>query len=107
MKQKQSKSQALPPRKKLEELNLLDNFLFGSMVTHPEYGEQFSRSILQIILNRKFDKLTVIPQKVYYGSDTDLHGARLDVYLARTPYHGGNCETRRGGIHSLYEKNGR
>ncbi len=51
------------------------------MVTHPEYGEQFSRSILQIILNRKFDKLTVIPQKVYYGSDTDLHGARLDVYL--------------------------
>lgn len=67
--------------RKLEELNLLDNFLFGSMVTHPEYGETFSRMLLQVILNRKLGKLTVIPQRVYYGSDTDLHGARLDVYL--------------------------
>lgn len=70
--------------RKLEELNLLDNFLFGSMVTHPEYGEYFSRSLLQVILNRKFGKLTVIPQKVYYGSDTNLHGAQLDVYLEET-----------------------
>jgi len=67
--------------RKLEELNLLDNFLFGSMVTHPEYGETFSRMLLQVILNRKLGKLTVIPQRVYYGSDTNLHGARLDVYL--------------------------
>lgn len=68
-------------RKKLEELNLLDNFLFGSMVTHPEFGEEFSRELLQVILQRKFQNLTVFPQKVYYGSDTNLHGARLDVYL--------------------------
>ena len=51
------------------------------MVTHPEYGETFSRLLLQVILNRKLGKLTVIPQRVYYGSDTNLHGARLDVYL--------------------------
>ena len=25
--------------------------------------------------------MTVVPQKAYYGSDTDKHGARLDVYL--------------------------
>lgn len=25
--------------------------------------------------------MTVIPQKTFYGADTDLHGARLDVYL--------------------------
>ena len=30
---------------------------------------------------REFGKLTVIPQKVYGGTDTDKHGARLDVYL--------------------------
>lgn len=34
-----------------------------------------------MILQRKFQNLTVFPQKVYYGSDTNLHGARLDVYL--------------------------
>ena len=68
-------------RKKLEELNLLDNFLFGSMVTYPGIGEAFIREILETIFNRTFDKLTVIPQKVYYGNSTDTHGARLDVYL--------------------------
>ena len=68
-------------KRKLEELNLLDNFLFGSMVTHPELGESFVRELLQIIFNRQFGKLIVVPQKVYYGTDTDIHGARLDVYL--------------------------
>ena len=68
-------------KRKLEELNLLDNFLFGSMVTHPELGERFVRELLQIIFNRQFGKLIVVPQKVYYGTDTDIHGARLDVYL--------------------------
>lgn len=63
-------------RKRLEELNLLDDFLFGSMVTHPEIGEKFIRELLQIIFCRKFGKLTVIPQKTYYGSDTDKHGTR-------------------------------
>ena len=36
---------------------------------------------LKIIFQKDFGKLTVVPQKIYYGSDTDKHGARLDVYL--------------------------
>ena len=67
-------------KRKLEELNLLDDFLFGSMVTHPEVGETFVREILKTIFGKDFGKLTVVPQKVYYGIDTDKHGARLDVY---------------------------
>lgn len=55
--------------------------MFGSMVTHPEIGEKFMRELLRVIFQRDFGKLKVIPQKVYYGSDTDKHGARLDVYL--------------------------
>lgn len=68
-------------KRKLKELNLLDDFLFGTMIAYPEIGERFSREILKIIFQREFGKLTVVPQKVYYGSDTDKHGARLDVYL--------------------------
>lgn len=68
-------------KRKLEELNLLDDFLFGKMLTYPGIGEVFMRELLRIIFNRSFDRLTVIPQKVYYGSDTDKHGARLDVYM--------------------------
>lgn len=68
-------------RRKLEELNLLDDFLFGSMVTYPEIGEKFIREILKTIFRKDFGKLAVVPQKIYYGSDTDKHGTRLDVYL--------------------------
>ena len=68
-------------RKALSELNLMDNFLFGSVVTYPRIGEEFSRKLLKIIFGRDFGKLRITPQKVYYGSDTGLHGARLDVYI--------------------------
>ena len=68
-------------RRKLEELNLLDDFLFGSVVSYPGIGEQFARILLRIIFQKEFGKLTVISQKNYYGIDTDKHGARLDVYL--------------------------
>ena len=68
-------------KRKLRNLNLIDNFLFGSVVAYPGIGEEFSRRLLEIISQRDFEKLKVIPQKVYYGSDTHLHGARLDVYL--------------------------
>lgn len=71
-------------RRKLEELNLLDDFLFNKMVSHPEFGEEFTRELLRIILGKEVGKLEVIPQKIYYGSNTDIHGARLDVYLEET-----------------------
>ena len=68
-------------RKKLAEMNLLDDFLFGSVVTYPEIGEKFVKSLLKIILGREFRHLSVTAQKAYYGADSDLHGARLDVYM--------------------------
>ncbi len=68
-------------KRKLEDLNLLDDFLFGSVLTYPGIGEKFARELLRVIFGREFGHLTVVPQKIYYGSDTDLHGTRLDVYL--------------------------
>ncbi len=68
-------------RRPLEELNLLDDFLFGSVVSYPEIGERFVRILLRTIFGREFGHLSVASQKVFYGADTRLHGARLDVYL--------------------------
>lgn len=68
-------------KQKLDELHLIDDFLFFQMMNHPKYGAKFSRLLLRLILGRDVGKLYVIPQKEYYGEDTDLHGARLDVYL--------------------------
>ena len=68
-------------RKKLEELNLLDDFLFNAMMTYPEMGEKFTRKILKLLFNKEFRNLKVIVQKSYGGLNTDLRGARLDVYV--------------------------
>lgn len=68
-------------RKKLEELNLLDDFLFNAMMTYPEMGEKFTRKILKLLFNKDFRNLKVIAQKSYRGLNTDLRGARLDVYV--------------------------
>lgn len=71
-------------RKKLKEMNLLDDFLFGSVVTFPEIGERFVKSILKIIFGREFKQLSVTAQKVFYGADSNLHGGRLDVCVEPT-----------------------
>ncbi len=68
-------------KRKLEELNLLDDFLFGTVMAHPLYGERFARILVRTILNRDIKVLKIVSQQNYYGQDTDRHGARLDVYI--------------------------
>lgn len=71
----------LSGRRPLNELNLMDDFLMSQMIAHPVYGKPFSKKILEIILQRKIGKLSVVIQKTYPGEDTDKHGIRLDAYL--------------------------
>ena len=51
------------------------------MMTYPEMGERFTRKILKLLFNKEFRNLKVIAQKSYGGLNTDLRGARLDVYV--------------------------
>ncbi|MDE6639747.1 MAG: Rpn family recombination-promoting nuclease/putative transposase [Acetatifactor sp.] len=67
--------------KKLEDMNLVDNFLAYSLTAHKTYGEEASRYILECILRHKIRHLTVVPQKVWYGDQPENHGVRLDIYL--------------------------
>ena len=68
-------------RRKLEELNLMDDFLFNAVLTHPETGEKFIHKILKLLFEREFKNLKLSAQKVYAGMNTDLRGARLDVCI--------------------------
>lgn len=68
-------------RKTLEELNLLDIFLFNAMLTYPDTGEAFIRKLLETLFDRKFPHLKIHPQKTFIGLNTGLRGARLDVYI--------------------------
>ena len=85
-------------RKKLEDLNLLDDFLFNAMMTYPEMGEEFTRKILKLLFNKEFRNLKVIAQKSYGGLNTDLRGARLDVYV--------ECKLRSNGMPVPLLRNG-
>ncbi|MCM1127302.1 MAG: Rpn family recombination-promoting nuclease/putative transposase [Lachnospiraceae bacterium] len=67
--------------RKLEELNLIDNFLFQEMLSHKEEGEEFVRILLSTILEKNIRKVKIIPQKNILGADTNLHGIRLDAYI--------------------------
>ena len=67
--------------KRLEDMNLVDDFLAYSLTVHKIYGEKASRYILECILQRKIKHLTIVPQKIWYGEETENHGVRLDVYL--------------------------
>ena len=67
--------------KKLEDMNLVDDFLMTSLICHQEYGDRSVRYMLECILNRRFGKLTVVPQRVMCGADPEKHGIRMDVYI--------------------------
>ena len=67
--------------KKLEDMNLVDDFLAYSLAVHKTYGVKATRYILECILQRKIRNLTVVPQKSWYGETAGTHGVRLDVYL--------------------------
>ena len=68
-------------RRKLEELNVIDNFLFQEMVNRGEKGEKFCRILLETILQVKIRRLKVTPQKSLQGMDTDKHGIIFDAYI--------------------------
>ena len=89
-------------KRNLKELNLLDDFLFGTLVSHKEFGEAFCRELLQTIFHRNFGKLKVIPQRQYYGDDTTKHGTRLDVYLEED-----NAELEPEALYDLEPENAR
>ena len=67
--------------RKLEDLNLIDNFLFQAVLSDEQEGEEFARILLSTILGKHIRKVKIVPQKNILGLDTDKHGIRLDAYI--------------------------
>lgn len=67
--------------RKLQDLNLIDNFLFQEMLSQENDGEEFARILLRTILGKPIRNVKIIPQKNVLGIDTDKHGIRLDAYI--------------------------
>ena len=71
--------------RKLEDLNLIDDFLFQEIMSDEEYGEKFCRILLSTILNRPIRHVRITPQKNILGIDTNCHGIRMDAYIEELP----------------------
>ncbi|MDD3363198.1 MAG: Rpn family recombination-promoting nuclease/putative transposase [Hespellia sp.] len=85
----------------LEHLNLLDDFLMYSVASSSKYGAPFCREMLHTILDRELSDVTIVAQKVYYGSNPEKHGTRLDVYVEE---HEDGTQT--GAIYDIEPENG-
>ena len=67
--------------KELEDMNLVDNFLFGTAVSNEEYGPLIAGTILETSFQREIRIKKVQSEKVVWPTNPELHGIRLDAYI--------------------------
>lgn len=68
-------------KRKLEELNVSDDFLFQELVTREEKGERFCQILLSTILEKEIENVKVVPKKSVLGFNTGRHGIKIDAYI--------------------------
>lgn len=68
-------------RKPLEEMNVIDDFLFTAIMSDEEDGLEVCRMILSCVLKREIGNIKFTVQKIVQGASEDSHGIRMDVYV--------------------------
>ena len=69
-------------RRKLEELDLIDDFLMNGIANNEKVKEKFFKKLLSVLLEQDIGKVTVTAQKMIPAIDTDYRGVRLDVEVS-------------------------
>lgn len=67
-------------KRKIEELNLMDDFLFYEAVSG-EKGEWFCRLLIKSMCGKEVKDIRIQLQSVIQGADTTRHGIRMDLYV--------------------------
>lgn len=78
---RQERSSMSYTNKTLEELNVLDDFLMNAIVSTPEVGEVFCKTVLSVLLQRKIGKVRVLSQRMLPPVTPDHRGIRMDVEI--------------------------
>ncbi len=66
-------------RRKLEELDLIDDFMMNGIANDERVGEKFFRKLLSVLLEQDIGQVKVTAQRSIPALDTDYRGVRLDV----------------------------
>ena len=67
--------------KPLSKLNLIDNFLFSTLVENPKYAKKLAKIVIKRATGREINNFTVESQKEVNGINTDKRGIRIDVLI--------------------------
>ena len=68
-------------RQRLEDLNVLNDFMLNAIANDPDVGEPFFREVLSILLEREIGEITVRAQSIIPGDTPELRGIQLDVEI--------------------------
>ena len=79
-------------RKKLAEMNVIDDFLFTEIMSDEKDGAVVCSMILSCVLKREVRNIKFEAQKVIHGSSEKSHGIRLDVYATGKPGDNGDSK---------------
>ena len=67
--------------KPLEELNVIDDFLFKEIMADEVSGQKVCRMILEAVLKRKIGDISFTAQKAVPGVSESKHGIIMDAYI--------------------------
>ena len=68
-------------RPKLENLNVLSNFLINAIANDPDVAEPFFRLMLSILLDIDIDRIVVHAQAFVPGNTPERRGIQMDVVV--------------------------
>ncbi len=67
--------------KPLEEMDVIDDFLFTEIMSDEKKGKELCRMIISTVLGREVGEISFTPQKIIPGISERSHGIRMDVYV--------------------------
>lgn len=71
--------------KPLEEMDLIDDFLFTEVMADENNGQRACRIILETVLKRRLGKISFDYQKTVPGISESSHGIRMDAFIKEVP----------------------
>jgi len=68
-------------KKTIQELNLIDDFLFNEVLSDKENGAVVAKLILSVIMDHEIENVSLKVQNVITTGNPEDHAIRLDVYI--------------------------
>ena len=75
--------------KPLEEMDVIDDFLFTEIMSDEEDGAEVCRMILSLVLKQEIGEISFTAQRIVPGISESSHGIRLDAYITEHLAEGG------------------